>query len=122
MRSAEPWSATCNARSNRTKRRSSRIGPQHRHMTHRSARLPLDSSLETGTSEQAAATFTAPLLVHGSGLRGILIIIETQSGGERAIAGIASIALRSDSFTPPPRALLAALASALLENDDVQSR
>jgi hypothetical protein len=74
---------------------------------------------DAGSSVLAPASTVEPLLVHSSGLRLYPVLLEMQSGGERAIAGIATLAIRGDAFVPPPRVLLAVLASALLENDDV---
>jgi hypothetical protein len=63
----------------------------------------------------------AAVLAHHSGLRMYPLLLELHSAGERAIAGIATIAVRSDTFVPPPRALLEVVAAALLENDDVDA-
>jgi hypothetical protein len=79
----------------------------------------LDTGFDTGSSELLAASPTNALLVHGSGMRMYPVLLETRNGGERVIAGIATLAVRSDAFTPPPSTLLAVLATALLENDDV---
>jgi hypothetical protein len=78
-----------------------------------------DTGIATGNLERSTATPIAALLAHRSGLRMYPVLLETQGGGERVIAGIATLASRSESFVAPSRTLLATLAAALLENDDV---
>jgi hypothetical protein len=72
------------------------------------------------TRDATLAARTPALLAHHSGLRMYPVLLETHGAdGEREIAGIATLAIRSEMFVAPPRALLAVLAAALLENDDV---
>jgi hypothetical protein len=78
----------------------------------------LSTGFETGAGERSGAPISA-LLAHHSGLRMFPVLLETESGPERAIAGIATLAVRGDSFVPPSHTLRAVLAAALLENDDV---
>jgi hypothetical protein len=79
-------------------------------------------TLDTGTGTASVTAMPAtPVLTHHSGLRMYPLLLELHAAGERTIAGIATIAVRGDSFVPPPRALLEVVAAALLENDDVDA-
>jgi hypothetical protein len=87
-----------------------------------SAPVARTQTLETGTGTASVTATPLPaLLAHQSGLRMYPLLLEAHSAGERAIAGIATIAVRSERFVPPPRALLEIVAAALLDNDDVDA-
>lgn len=79
-----------------------------------------EASIATfGGSETWTAALDGALLVHASGLRIYPVLLVSSGGRERTIGGVAALASRSHDVPAPPSSLVAALAAALLDHDDV---